>query len=221
MRRARERRQYLLAPRALQRGAALMIGLVILVLITLLAVLVARLATLQERAAGAHRSNDMSAQQAQGALAVAERWLATRTPGSLCPDATGPGVYWHADDLRVIAFADRERWPTDGVEAAVQTAGSTVAARAPRFVIEAVAFVPDVADDPDIAAMPLAERFACAATAPDGVGYFRITARGTGGEAFIDDAPVASSVVQSVFAVRLRGAMPHPPPRRVAWRALE
>lgn len=146
-----------------QRGAALIVALVMLLAMTLLGVTAVRNTTLQERMAGNLRDSNLSFQAAERALRAGEEFLESPT----IPPFTGAnGLLTMQDDAGLGSFWSAYDWNTNGRTAA--NVDEVVAA--PRYVIE------------ELPPVPLAggsERFAPLLD----VGYFRVTARGVGGTA--------------------------------------
>lgn len=69
------------SPRAVERGAALVVSLVLLLVVTILGVTSMRTTTLQERMAGNTRDRHLAFQAGEAALRAGEQWL--RVPGNL------------------------------------------------------------------------------------------------------------------------------------------
>lgn len=147
-----------------QRGAALIVALVMLLAMTLLGVTAVRNTTLQERMAGNLRDSNLSFQAAERALREGEEFLRNPT----IPPFTGAnGLLAMQDDAGQGSFWSSFDWTTNGRTAPdldEHLAGD------PLYVIEELPPVPIAGGS---------ERFA---PLPD-VGYFRVTARGVGGTA--------------------------------------
>ncbi len=148
---------------AAQRGAALIVALVMLLAMTLLGVTAVRNTTLQERMAGNLRDSNLSFQAAERALRAGEDFLESPT----IPPFTGAnGLLTMQDDAGLGSFWSSYDWNANGRTA--PDVGEV--ASAPLYVIE------------ELPALPAAggsERFA---PLPD-AGLFRVTARGVGGTA--------------------------------------
>lgn len=146
-----------------QRGAALIVALVMLLAMTLLGVTAVRNTTLQERMAGNLRDSNLSFQAAERALREGEEFLRSPT----IPPFTGAnGLLTMQDDAGQGSFWSAYAWATNG-----RTAPDVdEVVSAPLYVIEELPPVPVAGGS---------ERFA---PLPD-VGYFRVTARGVGGTA--------------------------------------
>jgi type IV pilus assembly protein PilX len=148
---------------ASQRGAALIVALVMLLVMTVLGVTAARNTNLQERMAGNLRDSNLAFQAAEHALRDGERFLRGAT---LPPFAGADGLLAMQDGAGFASFWYGYDW-----------AGSSRTA----------ASVPDVASDPlyvieELPAVPVeggSERFGAL---PD-VGMYRLTARAVGGSA--------------------------------------
>jgi type IV pilus assembly protein PilX len=144
-----------------ERGAALMVALVMLLLMTILGVTAMRTTTLQERMAGNLRDSNLAFQAAEVALRQGETFVEqpvlpafTGTGGLLQVQAgAGQPAFWSTFD-----------WP--GNSRAAPAVAYTAAA--PRYVLEELPAVPRDGGS---------ERFA---SLPD-VGFYRITASAVGG----------------------------------------
>jgi len=148
---------------AAQRGAALIVALVMLLAMTLLGVTAVRNTTLQERMAGNLRDSNLSFQAAERALRAGEEFLQSPT---IPPFVGTNGLLTMQDDAGRGSFWSAYDWTANG-----RTAPNvSEVASAPRYVIEELPPVPVAGGS---------ERFA---PLPD-VGFFRVTARGVGGTA--------------------------------------
>jgi type IV pilus assembly protein PilX len=146
-----------------ERGAALIVALVMLLVMTVLGVTAARNTNLQERMAGNLRDNNLAFQAAERALREGETFLrsATLPPftganGLLAMEpATGQASFWSTYD-----------WVGNGRA----VTGILHVSRAPLYVIEELPPVPDAGGSERFAALP-------------DVGFYRITAQAQGGSA--------------------------------------
>lgn len=157
-----------------QRGSALIVSLVMLLLITLIGIGAVQTNTLQQRMAANMHDQDLAFQAAEAALRDAEAWLATNTP-----------VMTNANGLYDLNNPNRPTWPAmpinDG-NGARQYSGAILGVDSPpRYYIESIGtfFPPGTSLN--------------AANSPPPVAFYRITALGIGG------SPDAVSVVRSVF----------------------
>ncbi len=160
-----------------QRGAALIVSLVILTALTLLGVSAMQQGTMQERMTGNMRDKSVALQAAEGALRAGDHYLyTTSVPGPL--DDTN-GLYTPTADGDLPRW-EKVDWSND---AAVRTYSMSGVSEDPRYIIERVPGVPfgnrQLAGDEAI---------------PSGVIY-RITARSAG----MSGGSVA--MVQSTFRV--------------------
>lgn len=125
-----------------QRGAVLVISLIILLLLTIIGVTSMRGTILEERMAGNLRDRNLSFQAAETGLQGAYLWL-TQQPSRPQPNGSGSNGVWtegSAGQLEDIGFA----WATNGTE--YGTAGTqdiSFLAADPRYIIEERNFVPD------------------------------------------------------------------------------
>lgn len=165
-----------------QRGAALLVGLIFLVVTTVIAVVAIGSTVLQERMTGGQRNDSLAQQGAESALRGAELALWNAYIASDGRDA--PAGTLAAEPLSADARAFREAtgWSSGGAayakidyDAIARTAGSGRLDRDPRFIIERLP-----------GSGCLEAHCGGGGTGSGAVGmtdYFRITARSTGGDA--------------------------------------
>lgn len=146
-----------------QRGSALIVAMVMLLVLTLLGVTAVRNTTLQERMAGNLRDSNLAFQAAERALREGEKFL--RRP-TLPPFTGANGLLAMNDEAGEGAFWSAYDWVGNG-----RTAANVAdVAREPRYVIEELPPVPVAGGS---------ERFG---PLPD-IGFYRVTAQGVGGSA--------------------------------------
>lgn len=167
---------------AQQRGAALLVGLIFLVITTIIAIVAIGSTVLQERMTGGQRNDSLAQQGAESALRGAELALWNAYINSDGRDA--PSGTFAAEPLSADARAFREAtsWTAGGAayvtidyDAIARTAGSGRLDRDPRFIIERL---------PGTGC--LEAHCGGTGTGSGAVGmtdYFRVTARSTGGDA--------------------------------------
>jgi type IV pilus assembly protein PilX len=143
-----------------ERGAALIVALVMLLIMTVLGVSAMRSTTLQERMAGNLRDGNLAFQAAEAALREGENFL----EGTLPPFAGANGLLQMQDGAGQAAFWNAHNWGANSRTAAA-VAGTTAA---PRYVIEELPAVPVEGGS---------ERFG---PLPE-IGFYRVTARAVGG----------------------------------------
>ena len=173
-----------------QRGAALIVSLVLLVILTLMGIATIRTSTMQERMAGNERDRNLAFQAAEAALREGERLLQNAVVPSF-PD-TANGLYLPADDAELPVRIDLDRDGTDDILAGDWHSHWTSSGRtypgslpelstAPRYVLEVLPSVaaPGVSL---LAGKPLPDQE-----------LYRVTARGTGG------STSAVVVLQSIY----------------------
>jgi len=173
--------------RGRQTGAALVIALIFLLLMTLIGTSSMRSATMQERMAGNSRDYNLGFQAAEAALRSAETYL--RTTVAL-PDFDDVGAHY------IVNSPNRPDWgaypPSNGSGYIDYPAGIYGTARPPRYFLERL-----------ITARPAGTETEAGA-AVDEIFYFRITAVGYGGA--VDNStppvPLTSVVLSSVFRSR-------------------
>jgi type IV pilus assembly protein PilX len=168
-----------------QSGAALVIALIFLLLMTLIGTSSMRSAAMQERMAGNSRDYNLGFQGAEAALRSAENYLRTT---AILPDFDDVGAHY------IVNSTNRPDWgaypPSDGsgfVTYPVDIDGTT---QRPRYFLERL-----------ITARPAGTETETG-TAVDEIFYFRITAVGYGGAVDSGGTPLTSVVLSSVFRSR-------------------
>jgi type IV pilus assembly protein PilX len=158
-----------------QRGMALVISLVMLLLLTMLGVTAVQVATLEERMAGNTRDRHMAFQAAEAALRGGETLLGQ----AALPDFAGTqGLYATPLPLTFWSIWDPNDWSDNAVLYDGEL-GSALSA-SPRFVVEEIAFIDSEGESAAFGEIP-------------DMSFYRITARGVGGT---DTAVV---ILQSVY----------------------
>lgn len=144
-----------------ERGAALIIALVFLVVLTMLGVSSMRTTTLQQRMAGNVRDSTLAFQAAEAGLREAERFLGQPT----LPAFRGnDGLLRRQQDAGLASF-----WTTyDWANASIEAAPLPGVAEPPRYVIEELPPEPGDGDSLRFGALP------------DPV-FYRVTSRAVGG----------------------------------------
>jgi len=169
-----------------ERGAVLVVGLVLLLVLTLAGVVLARMQTVEERMARNAHNHQLALQAAEAALRDAEAGIANSTYQNFAANAGG--LYELEPAVGFSAASDvlnNSNW-TSALFPTLVYAGPALAnaplARAPRFVIESL---PPVATSGDNVSL---KQF----NAGPPVAEYRITAMGVGGDLS------ASAVVESI-----------------------
>lgn len=148
-----------------ERGAALITGLIFMVVLTLLATAAMRTTLLEEKMAGNARDVDLAFQAAEAALRAGEQVL----NGASLPVFAASGAYLTAAGVNARGsdtyWMQTHNWTNDSVAVSPVPAGVH---SAPRFVIEQMPAIPGQGGS--LKAGPIAES-----------GVFRVTARGIGG----------------------------------------
>jgi type IV pilus assembly protein PilX len=184
-----------------QRGAALIVGLLLLLVMTVLALGASQATRMQERMAGNTRDYDLAFQSAEAALRTAERLIddpaLTSAPFpcssgrcrvfelNVVPDDAGyrPVSWW---DANAWSYASGNTWnstPGSRISGTGLISGTDLAGRDPQFVIEEVEEVSDSLTIPPTGPPP--SRI-----------FYRITSSAQGG------TTTAQVVLQSTFARR-------------------
>lgn len=148
-----------------ERGAALITGLIFMVVLTLISVAAMRTTLLEEKMAGNARDIDLAFQAAEAALRAGEQVL----NGASLPTFAASGAYLsstgNATRGNDIYWSQTHNWASDSVALSTVPTG---AYSAPRYVIEQMA--PITGGGESLKAGPIAES-----------GFYRVTARGIGG----------------------------------------
>lgn len=144
-----------------QRGVALITGLIFMVVLTLLVVAAMRTTILEEKMAGNARDVGLAFQAGEAALRAGEQVL----NGASLPNFTTTGPYLTVGARNDDYWLSTYNWATNAV---VYPSVPNGAAAEPRYVIEELAAVPVPGFSKK--AGPLTE-----------TGYYRVTARGVGG----------------------------------------
>jgi type IV pilus assembly protein PilX len=144
-----------------QRGAALVTGLIFMVVLTLLVVSAMRGSILEEKMSGNARDADLAFQSAEAALRAGEQELNQPTP----PVFAATGAYLAVGSRNDAYWLNTHNWAADSVAYASVPSGT---AMAPRYVIEELPAVPSAGFSKKAGAIPE-------------TGYYRVTARGVGG----------------------------------------
>lgn len=167
-----------------QSGAALILALIFLLLMTLLSTSSMRTATMQERMAGNARDWNLGFQSAEAALRVAEDYLMEETDA--LPDIND------ADGFYNVNSANRPVWtgdtPSDGGGYIVSDAVPGTS-EPPKYYIEKLSSIRPAGTNTETGA-PVEEVY-----------YFRITAVGYGG-ATDAGGPLSTVVLSSVYRSR-------------------
>ncbi len=147
-----------------ERGAALIVALVMLLVMTVLGVTAARNTNLQERMAGNLRDNNLAFQSAERALREGETFLR----GATLPPFTGSnGLLTMQDGAGQASFWGNDAWWVANGRTAT---GMAHVNRAPLYVVEELPPVPQSGGSERFGALP-------------DIGFYRITAQGQGGSA--------------------------------------
>ena len=167
-----------------QHGAVLIVSLIILLIMTLIGITAVSTTSLEEKMAGNLRDKNVALQAAEAALADGEATLSksgVQPPAvAACPQA--PCV-WQVNMLPDLSSQVQTWWLANGQEYGTANVKDINEAKTdPRFIIEALSFVPDNLD--------------AGQGTRSGLSMYRITAHGTGAT---DDA---QSMLVSTFAKR-------------------
>lgn len=162
-----------------QQGAALIVSLVILVVMTIIGLAAIRTSSMEEKMTANTRDQQIATQATEIAIRAAEAWIASQP---IEPDVTdnGSSNVWTKDImLSNTALADswwQQRdaawWNANGVQSpsniTFTTNEAVVNVNRPRYVIEYQQYVGD-------------DLLVGTGSTTSGRSYYRVTARGTGG----------------------------------------
>lgn len=159
-----------------ERGAALIVALVMLLVMTVLGVSAARNTNLQERMAGNLRDNNLAFQSAERALREGEAFLQSAT----IPAFTGAnGLLLMQDGAGQASFWSNDAWWVANGRTVTAISGDLVA-RPPLYVIEELPAIEEEGGSLVFGALP-------------DIGFYRITAQAQGG------TPDAVTILQSTY----------------------
>jgi len=167
--------------RGQQRGAILIVSLILLLIMTVLALSVSQTSRMQERMAGNARDSDLSFQAAEAGLRDAEAYLWARTSQPIAC-STSPCVVYQKDALSAVNMSvqDNTWWNDNAKEYGVAGTQEVDGVKAdPRVVIEELGFTPF--------------SLTVGRGVPGGRTFYRNTARGVGG------TDAAQTVVETTF----------------------
>lgn len=172
-----------------QRGIALFLSLVILMLLTIAGVAAVQTTQLQARMARNAHDNLIALQAAERALREGERFLMTSSPDASRYTAAGADGLWRPADFGAVPVWRAERVWVDGGSGSRRAAPVAGASAAPQYLIEWLTTLagpdnPHLLEQSTVASVPR-------------TAIFRITARGFGATRH------ARAQLQSTFAVRL------------------
>jgi type IV pilus assembly protein PilX len=166
-----------------QRGAALVVALIMLLVMTVLGIAAMQVTRMEERMAGNSRDINLAFQGAEAGLRDGEGRINAMTTRPL-PCSAAPCAVWRRDflaqDLRDQLLA---WWNTNGTEyGAAGTAELTEVTRDPIVVTESLGFVPD--------------SLSIGHGPPEGRDFYRVTATSTGA------SDTANAVLESTYTRR-------------------
>lgn len=134
-----------------QRGAVLIVSMVILLVMTLIGVSIMNSSTLQERMAGNDRQKDLSLYAAESALRVGETWLQDNITAAnqIAQQFIGNGLYAVSNQEKSSAilglqqatatdefdYTDSSLW-TDDNSVEIDVAADSILSKRPRYFIE-------------------------------------------------------------------------------------
>ncbi|MCF7982214.1 MAG: hypothetical protein K9K86_09530 [Pseudomonadales bacterium] len=142
-----------------QRGSALFVSLIILLIMTILGVQGLSTTILEEKMSGNYRDNHIAFEAAEAALREGERWLNTKATPPIA-DTTGTNKVWTEGSFDVFAG----NWAANGINVATNIGALSAN---PQYIIEQL-FIPIGAEIG--ANTPLPQKY-----------FYRITSRAVGG----------------------------------------
>jgi type IV pilus assembly protein PilX len=150
---------------AAQRGAALVISLILLLVMSLIGVTAMQSATMQERMAGNTRDRHLAFQAAEAALREAETFL-NNSPA--LPDFTNENGLYQGAAANLPRWHGTAQRPGNGAIQATADLGGAVA-RAPEYFIEELRDIILPGTETEVPPPPTS------------ISFYRVTARGFGG----------------------------------------
>ncbi len=171
--------------RRLQRGAVLIVSLLLLLIMTLIGVTAMSTTSLEEKMAGNMRDKSVALQAGEAALEDGEAWLAVlgAKPAEVTTCGSPPCDVWDLNVLPDLSSQPHSWWLSNAREyGSSGTNDIGDVATDPRYIVEAQSYVRDNLDSGQ--------------NPPTGRSFYRVTARGTGGS---DDAQV---ILQTTFVKR-------------------
>lgn len=143
------------SPKTTQQGAALVISLLFLLVLTIIGVASVGTSTLQERMANNTREQNLALQAAEAALRDGEAWLFSQKgtgspplPINTCSSSCGTSVgVWGASSSQITNVETRTNtwWTTNGREHGMDLAGNnnrdistTLHAQQPRYIVQRI-----------------------------------------------------------------------------------
>ena len=171
-------------PRGRQQGAALILALIFLLLMTLLSTSSMRTSTMQERMAGNTRDWNLGFQAAEAGLRVAEEYLLDT---DVLPE------FNDVDGFYQVNSTDRPVWVGDAPSPGsgyVTLAAIPGTSEPPRYYIEKLSSIRPAGASTETG------------TPVDEIFYFRVTAVGYGAAVDSADAPLTAVVLSTVYRSR-------------------
>lgn len=177
----KKRVAHLRPPNCQQRGSALIVSMVMLLLLTILGITTMNTVTIEERMAGNMVDYNLAFQSAEAGLRDGEDWIRPLTTEPT-PCDSAPCDIWEGDILTDLATQPASWWAANGRE--YGEAGNTEIGRSmdPFYLMEFQSFVKD--------------DLLVGHTPPTGRAFYRVTASSTGG------SETAQSTLQSSFVKR-------------------
>jgi type IV pilus assembly protein PilX len=167
---------------ARQRGAVLVIALLLLLVLTIIGITVMQMSGMQERMAGNSRDVNLSFQAAEGSMRAAESFIRQLNNRPVACSAAPCQVWLEGSVTGTTANQDDAWWTTNGQTFGMAAMGGLQ--DAPQAVVEELGFVRTdggvvMGQEP-----------------PDGRDFYQVTSRSTGGSG------LAETVLQSTYTRR-------------------
>lgn len=177
--------KHAIANRGRQSGAALIVSLIFLLLMTLLSTSTMRSATMQERMAGNTRDYHLGFQGAEAALREAENYLRTT---AVLPEFDDVGAHYVVNSPNRPVWDQYPTSPGSGsISYSVDIPGT---AQRPQYYLERLTTARPPGTETETG------------TSVDEIFYFRVTAVGFGGAVDTGGNPLTSVVLSSVYRSR-------------------
>lgn len=171
-------------PHSPQQGAVLVVGLIILSVMVVIGITAVNFTSLGEKLTGNQRNQELALQAAESALVDAESWLTAQleVPEAIQTCASPPCDLYTLGSFTNLNLKGHSWWQTNGSPFSGQLDGVN---SQPAYIIQEHAFVPyELTPD--------------ARSKGEGYYYYKITARGTGGN------DTAARTVESVYTVQYK-----------------
>lgn len=173
-----------------QRGVALIMALVFLLLLTILGIGALNTTSLEEKMANNVKDRNLAFQAAESALIVAENWIYTQIGKPVFPNNSA-GLYTPVtSDTVATPNWDSVNWSSSNVVTYPSTPGQTISGSLGKISTQPKYIIEDMGEIPESGGSVVTST----SYKSSGTTVLRITARGTGG------TDIAQVMLQSTYA---------------------